>query len=330
MPGFDWNKNGKKDNFDHYMDMKVMSSVLDDVDSDNLDTDDELEETDEDEIDDDIELDFENVILPNHTTKTKKGTQTNTFQEELKKNMKSPEVVQKEKDDIDRKYAICEAERTIKKIKENLLYKVRHAEYEHEDEVTLVSCTCDINQHYLRSQWYSNTAELKKDKDTFFLFRNPNLVYKSGYYYDINPDYKCDYNFFITALNELASKEKITIEIVLLNNGKIFPFPFYLDSLSGYVKLCVKATTIISGDGSTYKIKTVKEKQEEENISKLKEMQKQNEEGWATFWKCILVVGIIIFTFIICLNADIGPLGMALLLLGSVAIGVFLLCKSSK
>ena len=27
MIGFDWNKNGKKDSFDHFMDMKVMSMV---------------------------------------------------------------------------------------------------------------------------------------------------------------------------------------------------------------------------------------------------------------------------------------------------------------
>ena len=27
MPGFDWNGNGKRDNFDRFMDMKVMSKV---------------------------------------------------------------------------------------------------------------------------------------------------------------------------------------------------------------------------------------------------------------------------------------------------------------
>lgn len=27
MPGFDWNKNGKRDNFDRFMDMKVISKV---------------------------------------------------------------------------------------------------------------------------------------------------------------------------------------------------------------------------------------------------------------------------------------------------------------
>jgi hypothetical protein len=30
MPGFDWNGNGKKDSFDHFMDNKVMSETSDD------------------------------------------------------------------------------------------------------------------------------------------------------------------------------------------------------------------------------------------------------------------------------------------------------------
>lgn len=311
MPGFDWNKNGKKDNFDRYMDMKVMSSVSDDVDSDNLDIDDDYNEYGEEQVDEDVVFDVDNIEVPNVNTTNSKRNQTNSFQEELKKNMKTPEKVRQEKAEYERKSAMWEAERTIKKIKEYLLYNVQQGEYEIEDGVALVSCTCDINQHYLRSQWYSNTAELKKDKETFFLFRDPNLVYKSGYYYDIKPDYIHEYDLFMTALNELARKEKLTIEVVLVNGNKVFSFPNRLYSLSGYVKLCVKATTIISGNSSAHKIKTIKEKQEEENISKFKEIQKQNEEGWATFWKSILVVGIIILAFVICFNTDIGPLGMA-------------------
>ena len=30
MPGFNWNGNGKKDSFDHFMDNKVMSETSDD------------------------------------------------------------------------------------------------------------------------------------------------------------------------------------------------------------------------------------------------------------------------------------------------------------
>ncbi len=46
--------------------------------------------------------------------------------------------------------------------------------------------------------------------------------------------------------------------------------------------------------------------------------------------KCFFVVGIIILAFIICINADIGSLGMGLLLIGSVILGCIILMKSSK
>ena len=99
--------------------------------------------------------------------------------------------------------------------------------------------------------------------------------------------------------------------------------------MGSYARLCVKATTIISG-GSSKKIKTVKQKQIDESVVQQKKLQEQNSESWAMTGKCILVVGIIILTFIICLNADIGPLGMALLLIGSVVLGCIILMKSSK
>ena len=46
MSGYDWNKNGKKDNFDRYMDMKVISSVSEGEDSDNFDIDEDVEDLD--------------------------------------------------------------------------------------------------------------------------------------------------------------------------------------------------------------------------------------------------------------------------------------------
>lgn len=156
-----------------------------------------------------------------------------------------------------------------------------------------------------------------------------NLVYKSGYHCDIKPDYRNEYNYFITALEGIALKEKISIEPVLVSNKKIFPFPGSVDSLSGYIKLCVKATIIISGNTSQM-IKTEKQKQIDESVKELKKQEEQNNANWAMTGKCILVVGIIILAFIICLNADMGPLGMALLLIGSVVLGCIILMKSSK
>ena len=68
----------------------------------------------------------------------------------------------------------------------------------------------------------------------------------------------------------------------------------------------------------------------DESVKELKKQEEQNNANWAMTGKCILVVGIIILAFIICINADMGPLGMALLLIGSVVLGCIILMKSSK
>ncbi len=331
MPKFDWNGNGKKDNFDRFMEMKVISEVSKDEIDDSLGITDDFEDND-DLFDDevvDIDDDTDGLIYQQVPINKSIDIKEGGFQSELLKNMKSPQQVQKENIEYEKKYAFKEAERVLAKIKEYLMYNVKHGEYQTEEEVTYVSCTCDINQLYLRQQWYSNTTELKKNKEKFFLFRDPNLVYKSGYHCDIKPDYRNEYNHFITTLKSIALKEKISIETVLVTNKKTFPFPGIVDSTSGYIKLCVKATIIISGNPSQ-KIKTEKEKQIDESVEKLKKMEETNSENWAMTGKCILVVGIIILAFIICLNADIGPLGMALLLIGSVVLGCIILMKNSK
>ena len=72
MPNFDWNKNGKKDAFDRYMDIKVMSNVSENDDLDNLNID-EIDDIDFDtlDIDDDeyswrsnYDYDFDTDINP--------------------------------------------------------------------------------------------------------------------------------------------------------------------------------------------------------------------------------------------------------------------------
>jgi len=329
MPKIDWNGNGKKDNFDCFIEMKVISGVSKD---EVVEITEDFDENDYlvDEVLEDIENnDNDDIIYQQVITNKSTAIKESSFQRELIKNMKTPKQVRKEKQESDKRYARMDAERTLKKIKEYLMYNVKHGEYQTEDGATYVSCICDINQLYLRQQWYSNTTELRKDKEKFFLFRDPNLVYKSGYNCDIKPDYRNEYHYFITALEELATKEKISIETVIVNNDKLFTFPGNIDIVSGYLKLCVKATTKISGDSSK-KIKTVKQKQTDESVVQQKRLQEQNNENWAMTGKCVLVVGIIVLAFIICLNADIGPLGMAMLLIGSVVLGCIILMKSSK
>ena len=313
----------------------------DDIDTENwddLDIDDDDTDTDfDDEVDNDIgytPIAFASPLRKNHnfttcsycpSTKTNEENSDN-FQDVLIKNMKTPETVHKENEEREKSSAMWDAKRTMEKIKKLLIYKVQNAEYEKHNEITSVSCTCDIHQYYLKSEWYDNSSQLKQNKETFFLFRDPNLVYKSGYYYDIKSDYRREYNLFISALNELATKEKITIETVLVNKGKVLPFPNRLDSLSGYVQLCIKATTIIKIDPN-YTPSTPEAQTQTTKTSDVNSKNTQKNDNATTIAKSLLCVLVCIIAFAICLTGEIGKFGMALVLIGAVILGYFIINK---
>lgn len=74
MPKFDWNGNGKKDNFDRFMDMKIMSDLSkntdDNIDDEDIiddfdDSDDLFEEESEDIENDDIDDAVNQQIVSN-------------------------------------------------------------------------------------------------------------------------------------------------------------------------------------------------------------------------------------------------------------------------
>lgn len=254
MPGFDWNGNGESDAFDHFMDMKVMSSSSS-VDSEELQIDADVDDTD-----DDIDLHraavasslrrvYNSASGGSHTTATTGGTQSTSFQDELKKICVHPKLYAKRMPSVKEAPQCGEAQRTLETIKKLLLNKVQNAEYVKQNGVTSVSCTCDINYRYLRKRSYNNGDQLRENQKKSFLFRDPNLVYRTWDVFDVEPKYASEYNNFMAALKELASKENITIEPILLNgkNGA-YPFPSTQDRIFGYTQLCVKATTIIAVD----------------------------------------------------------------------------------
>lgn len=321
MPGFDWNGNGKKDSFDRFMEIKILSSESEVTDTSDID-DDSI-----DEIDDSIdEIDYN----PNTFNETNYGVQTTnenetsetSFQEKLKKNMRTPEQVRKEDEERDRNAAMWEAKRALAEIKELLIYKVQRAEYEIINGVTYVSCiSTRINYRYLHQKLCDN------HNDPNFYYSK----YKSWKVFGVDSKYKNEYYHFMTALKEIAAKENILIEPVLNDQVYgIFPFPFTSDKVSFSPRLCIKATTIIKGDKNIKNIKTVQQQQEEKNINEMKKIQEQNSENWAMTGKCILAVAVIFIAFIIAINADIGDLGRALLMIVSVVFGVFILCYSSN
>lgn len=333
MPGFDWNGNGKTDAFDHFMDMKVSSSSTDD----SMDIDSDVT-IDEDEVSDDIDYHraavasslrsvYNSASGGSHTTTTTGGTQGTSFQDELKKNMRTPETVRQENAERERSSAMWEAKRTLDTIKELLLHKVQNAEYVKQNGVTSVSCTCDINQRYLRKRSYNNGDQLRENQKKSFLFRDPNLIYRTWDVFDVEPKYISEYNNFMSALKELASKENITIEPILLNgkNG-VYAFPSTQDRIFGYTQLCVRATTIIAVDPN-YKETHTESQPPKTTTAEVKSTQVKQDDNATTIVKSVLCVAVCLIAFAICLSGGIGKLGMALIMIGAAILGYFIMKK---
>ena len=107
MPKYDWNGNGKKDNFDHFIEMQVISEVSKDEIDDSLDTIDDFADNDHlfeektENIENTIDYSINRQNISNQPTTIKEGS----FQSELKKNMKTPQQVKKETLEYEKK--IC-------------------------------------------------------------------------------------------------------------------------------------------------------------------------------------------------------------------------------
>lgn len=334
MPGHDWNGNGKTDAFDHFMDMKVMSSASND-DSDDLDLDIDIDDANE-IADNDIDLHRAAVASALRNAQTNKAKRTESastpqeaqasFQDELKKNMRTPEIVRQENAERERSFAMWEAKRTLETIKKILLQKVQNAEYTKKNGVTSVSCLCNIDHRYLRKKSYDNGEQLRQDRKKSFILRDPNLIYRTWDVFDVEPKYSSEYNSFMSALREIASKENISIETVI-NNGKneIYKFPSTTERIYGYAQLCVRATTIIATDPNH---KQSEELQANESTSvESMPFQAKQEDNESTITKSFLCIALCVLAFIICIIADMGKFGMALVMIGAAVLGFYIMRK---
>ena len=339
MPGFDWNGNGKSDAFDHFMDMKVMSSSSS-VDSDELGIATDVDDTDDDDIDlhraavaSSLRKVYNSASGDSHTTATTGGTQSTSFQDELKKNMRTLETVRQENAERERSSAMWEAQRTLETIKKLLLNKVQNAEYVKQNGVTLVSCICDINHRYLRKRSYNNGDQLRENQKKSFLFRDPNLIYRTWDEFDIEPKYSSEYHSFISALKQIASKDNISIEPVIYNgkHNEVYAFPCKSEKTFTYMQLGIRATTIIASDPA-YSSINIQDNQGSPDKSTTETKTPQSsknpqDDNTKTILKSILVVGLCLGAFAICLTGEIGKLGMGLLLIGAVVLGCFIIMK---
>lgn len=122
MAQFDWNGNGKDDAFDTFMDMKMVSNVIEDNDDgyDVLDCDDTCCE-------DCVNCEDEPNVVSHTFNETNRSS--TSFQDVLKQNLRTPEVVRNEKSKMELEECEKEAEFVLSIIKNMLIENAQNAVY---------------------------------------------------------------------------------------------------------------------------------------------------------------------------------------------------------
>lgn len=174
------------------------------------------------------------------------------FQDEIKKNLRSPEVAKKENEEKKTNYTLETAKSDLRKIKSRLIESAKAGKYTVENGVTKVTCLYEdywqINR-YMRTGRLDNGKELAENQKKFILFRDSNLIYCVWKTFQIEPKYSEEYYRYSAALKQLAAEENIQIEFVVHNNktGEIYPFPSKVKDTYNmtHCQLCVKASTVI-------------------------------------------------------------------------------------
>ncbi len=323
MPGFDWNGNGKSDAFDHFMDMKIIS------DSSDNNVDSYLEDNDTSDysytsgasgyVSHVSDNTYESVVDPNID-----------FAEHLKNSIRSPEDVKLELDAKKNDAMYAEAKLTLRDIKCALIYNAKAAKYIVSDGIKMVYCFCSISQRFMQKKRSDNANELKQNNQTFFLFRNPNLQYMTWNNYEIVPEYREEFKKFLTALKQLAAKEKIEVECVVYNgrDNKYVPFPSKSRNDYSYGwTLCVRATAKV-GVASTDTVSTTSTNQTIKSpqlYSDNNNEQSETPSNASVIAKSLLVIGLCVGALVLSISADLGKLGIGLCLIGAAIVGYHIL-----
>ncbi|MBE6846197.1 MAG: hypothetical protein E7508_10990 [Ruminococcus sp.] len=156
-----------------------------------------------------------------------------SFQDELRQNLRTPEVVKREEEERKQKSATIEAECTLIRLKLKLTENVKNAQYTIHDGVATVSSLEEISSLYLRERKQIDSVNIE-----------------IWHHYDLNPTYKEDFELFISKLKQLALNDNISIECVLADCScnKTHFFPAKIPRPYTYCKLCVRATTDVALD----------------------------------------------------------------------------------
>lgn len=259
------------------------------------------------------EFDFnENHTVREDTSTAAQETMT-SFQDELRKNMRSKEDVKKEYEERirkakeqEKKEMEAEAMLTLQKVKGMLLQNVKAASYTMKNGVTTVSCLCDAPSRFLSHRPRNNSMELERNNRSFILLRDPTMHYQIWDEFYITPAYTQEYDLYSDALKRLAGEENISIEFVICNvsRGGTSECPFPSNSKNIHIskgKLCIRACTVISTEQSSDRTHAAINEAEHED-----ETATEDNEQITTHKKEMSVYGFIIYVLIILIFAAIS------------------------
>ena len=174
------------------------------------------------------------------------------FQEELRRNLRSPEAVAKEKEDEETARQYENGAFELSQLKQALIESAKSAQYTVENGVTKVYCLYKPlhGRSYLRMNVTDNMEQLVQDRKRLAIFRDPDLVLQSWRHFEIDPRWSDEYRLFSGALKELAARENIFVEFVVYNRNteQVYPFPSTVDehySMSS-CELRIKASTVVA------------------------------------------------------------------------------------
>lgn len=292
------------------------------------------------------EFDFiENNTAREDMDSTEQKTAT-SFQDELRKNMRPKEDVEKEHEEyvrkeIEREKREMEAEAmlTLQKIKETLLQNVKAALYTTENGVTTVSCICDAPSRFLSQRFNSNSIQVDRNNRAFVLFRDPTLRYQRWDEFCVNPKYSQEYDFYSDALKQLAAEENISIEFFVSNiSGSGTPkcsFPSNSRNVNiSKGALRIQASSVISTESTenqTHPEQAADDEAKQENIPDTENnIQSANKRNQKSIGKIIAIIISVIFVHvvvgIICWNIEDLDLGIVLII-ADILIGIYLVLK---
>ena len=172
------------------------------------------------------------------------------FQDELRKNMITKEDAKKaELLNVikEREQVLKEAEYIVADIKRFLIENAKKGNYSVQNGKNIVSCTYELRWDYMSISEENNLNQIIENDKKFFLFRDPNLIYRSWSWFNINPKHRKEFLAIKNAVIEVAEKDNINIEIMVIDrkNKILYEFPCKIDGHAYYSDygLVIKAST---------------------------------------------------------------------------------------